>query len=798
MFQNIFGFQFDLPEFILGLVIGAALSSLATRSIPWLIQAGKWTQAQVGQIAEGVTPAGPLDRYRREIVTFVQTLHVARPLFLLDDIAVPPRVLAPPIPIDPQHADPRPEDTLGVVPNLPDWNHLTAIYQGPTLSLPEALAHGASLLLTGEVGTGKTTALAYLAARVAHRDPSAGQLADLTPFFVHAANLRVERRGHDPLDPLIAAAQMTVSGGMASRMPGYLRTAFRQKRALVLVDGLDEFPAHEIQPVAQWLARLREAYPETPLVVVGPVEGYNGLAMEAGLAPVLLALWTDYDQRQFLARWGASWQQHVSPTMPKSRLGDLDPSLITGWMIGAARGTSPLEFTLRTWAAFAGDARGGLITDAFEAYLARVLSAEERQAAEDAAYQWMSEPSGAIPERLLRRGTPTGDLVEAGIFAKRDGGQVSFVQPGLGAYLAARSMTATGLPEAVIDGDWAPAQMALLYFAAVGDGGPLAERWLQSGPDPVERGTLKAGRLLRHAPRKAAWRQGVLRALAQVLQSSSRPYGLRLRMVHALVQASEPTSGILFRRLLASDSPSTRILAALGVGGVRDEEAVQPLIETIRKDRELLVRQAACLGLVGIGSEASMEALGRALLGGEEGVRLAAAEALACNPDEGYNMLKDAIEVDNLLTRRAAVFGLSRVPESWALELLDKIQVDDGQWVVRGAAAEAAERRRKPPWKVRPPLREAAELPWLVAFATRVGSSVAPGRVALEMLRRAVSSGTPEEQLAALEGLAFVGGEEFRIDMQQALRSDRQDLRDAAYEALWRQAAVGSAVTTPL
>jgi HEAT repeat protein len=452
---------------------------------------------------------------------------------------------------------------------------------------------------------------------------------------------------------------------------------------------------------------------------------------------------------------------------------------------------------LRTWAAYAGDARGGAVTDAFEAYLSRILSGEERQAAEDAAYQWIGESSGAIQDRLLRRGTATGDLIEAGVFVRRDGGQVSFAQPGVAAYLASRGMAATGVPEGVLDNDWAPAQASLLYFAAVGDGGPIAEHWLQAGADPLERGTLSAGRLLRHAPRKAAWRQNVLRGLAQILQGAQRPYGLRLRTVHALVQASEPTAGILFRRLLASDVPSTRILAALGLGGVRDEEAVQALIEIIRRDRELLVRQAACLGLVGVGSEAALEALGHALLEGEEGVRLAAAEALACNPDEGYNMLKDAVEVDNLLTRRAAVFGLSRVPETWALDLLDKVVVDDGQWVVRGAAAEAAERRRKPPWRVHAPIGDASELPWLVAFATRIGSGVAPGRAGLEMLRRALSSGTTEEQQAALEGLAFVGGDEFRIDMQQALRSDHQELRDAAFEALWRQGASGSAVPAP-
>jgi HEAT repeat protein len=794
MFQNLFGFEFNLPEFFLGLILGVAVSNLVTRALPWAAQAARWGQAQVGQLTEGVT-AGPIDRYRRELIAYLQGIHLARPLFALGDILVAPRVLAPPIPPDPLHAEPRPEDTLGVLPNLPDWNHLSAIYQAPSLTLPEALLSGANLLLTGEVGSGKTTALAHLAWRVAEHDPSTGGLADHTPFLIHAANLRVERRGRDPLDPLVAAAQMTISGGMASRLPTYARAAFRSKRALVLLDGLDEFVVQDIEPVAAWLEALLQAHPETRIVAAGPIQGYDGLTTRAGLAPVLMALWTDHDQRDFLTRWGSAWQQHVSPTLPKSRLGDLDPTLISGWMTGSARGTSPLEFTLRTWAAYAGDARGGTMADAFEAHFGRILSGEERQGAEDAAYQWIQEPSGALEERLLRRGTPTGDLVEAGVFIRRDGGQISFSQPGLAAYLAARGMAATGVPEASQDTEWPPAQAALLYFAAVGDGGPLAERWLQAGPDPLERGTLAAGRLLRHAPRKAAWRQNVLRALAQLLQSAQKPFGLRLRTVHALVQASEPTAGILFRRLLTSESSSTRILAALGLGGVRDEEAVPSLIEVIRRDRELLVRQAACLGLVGVGSEAALEALGRALLEGEEGVRLAVAEALACNTDEGYNMLKDAIEVDNLLTRRAAVFGLSRVPEPWALELLDKVQVDDGQWVVRGAAAEAAERRRKPPWKVRPPLQEPAELPWLVAFATRTGSGVAPGRAALEMVRRALSSGTPEEQLAALEALGFVGGEEFRIDMHQAMRSDHEHMRDAAYEALWRQAAPSGVAT---
>jgi HEAT repeat protein len=181
-------------------------------------------------------------------------------------------------------------------------------------------------------------------------------------------------------------------------------------------------------------------------------------------------------------------------------------------------------------------------------------------------------------------------------------------------------------------------------------------------------------------------------------------------------------------------------------------------------------------------------------LEGDEPVRVAAAEALAINPDEGYAMLKEAAGIDNLLSRRAAVFGLVRIPEPWAAEQLEKIQVEDGQWVVRGAAAEALEKRRNPAAKVTPPPTEPAQVPWLVAYASRVGLGIAPGRPALEMLRRAYTDGTHEEKAAALETMGWVGDEQLRMELVRALQGEDEHLRDVAYEALWRMEAPGMRV----
>jgi HEAT repeat protein len=789
---NIFGWRFDWPEFLLGGLMGLLAAWGLRRLLPMLLDATTWTKQRAQTVSEGFTAAAK-DRYREELVRRVETLHLARAILALEEIAVAPRLLAPPTPADPTRTEPQHEGSLAVLPNLPESNVLFGIYRSPTLSLAEALAGGAHLLITGDPGTGKSTALAYLALKAARRDPEVGLAAEMLPVLVHANDLRLDHQPRDPMTVLIDAAQLTVSGGLAARLPGYLRNHARQGRVLLLLDGLDELTTEELKSVAAWIKRFVGVHAGNRVVAAGPVRGYDGV-VEAGLAPVPLAPWTEHEHRQFLQRWGAGWQKYVAPGLPKNRIGDLDPALITGWLIGLIRTLTPFEATMRVWAAYAGDARGGVTAEGIEAYLARFLSPDERQVAEVVGTTWIKERLGCVPERILARGTPVSDLIDAGILAKRFGARVSFAHPALGAYLAARGFIQASLPEpALLDG-WAPAEACTHWIAALGDVTSEAERHLRVSEDPLAQHLLLCGRWLKDAQPKAPWRPYVLRALATVLHDLQRPYGLRLRAAHALVLSREATVTILFRRLLTSDAPSSRILGALGLGALRDEEAVEPLLKLVADDPHLFCRQAACLGLAAIGTQPALEGLGSALLTGDEGVRLGAGEALACHPDEGYGMLRDALEVDNLLTRRAAVFGLSRVPEAWALEALEKLQVEDGQWIVRGAAAEGVERRKNPPWKIQPPVSELAEVPWLVAYATREGLGVAPGRPALEMARRVLSNGTPGEKLAALEAIASAGSEEFNLELSAALRSDDPQMRDAGYEALWRLTASSAAL----
>jgi len=46
-------------------------------------------------------------------------------------------------------------------------------------------------VITGQPGSGKTVALAYLASLAANRDPALGKLSEAVPFFYHIADLRL-------------------------------------------------------------------------------------------------------------------------------------------------------------------------------------------------------------------------------------------------------------------------------------------------------------------------------------------------------------------------------------------------------------------------------------------------------------------------------------------------------------------------------------------------------------------------------------------------------------------------------
>jgi HEAT repeat protein len=138
-----------------------------------------------------------------------------------------------------------------------------------------------------------------------------------------------------------------------------------------------------------------------------------------------------------------------------------------------------------------------------------------------------------------------------------------------------------------------------------------------------------------------------------------------------------------------------------------------------------------------------------------------------------------------LLVRRAAVFGLAQINEKWSRDILEKLTIEDGQWVVRNAATQAVEAMDHPNPYIPVPLPPPSESPWLLAFAGKQGTSIGIDKTPLDLLMLALSSGLPDEKVSSLTYLRTIP----RPDVVQVLSDFGQTtagvMQDAAIYSLW-------------
>jgi HEAT repeat protein len=313
---------------------------------------------------------------------------------------------------------------------------------------------------------------------------------------------------------------------------------------------------------------------------------------------------------------------------------------------------------------------------------------------------------------------------------------------------------------------------------------------------PMHRPLFAAARWLRDAPRNAPWRGKLFGALATVLQTEGIPINLRGQAMAAFVVSNDPSAMTLFRQFATTLSFELVQLAVLGSGAMRDPKSVQ-VVERALEAPSASVRRAACMALVSIGTNEALESVAHTLLNGDEDIRRAAAEALANDPGEGYAMLRDGITLTDILLRRAVAYGLGRVNEKWAVEVLQKIQIDDDQWVVRNAATEVLDSKTSAGSLAPHKLKAPSETPWLIEFAAKQGVGISPGVPATDVLMLALKSEDAETRLAALPYLKSTPNEGVIAHLYDAMYKDDSELREATFNILWELGASGIKLPHP-
>ena len=787
------------------------------------------------------------ETHRRITFRRAQGMHLAAPLFALNEILQEPRILAPLPQVEPGGLIATEDAVTQTLPYMPSWPELAAVYNAPTLTLAQALSGGANLVVIGQPGIGKTVAIAHLASQSANRSEELGSLKDAIPFLIHVADLKLPiHEKKELLDRFIEMTSEHASMLDLGRVASFVQNSFSSGRTLLLLDGFDELTIEAQQEVSDYLKLLLEEYPKIRVVTTGAPEYLDGL-LSLRFIPVAMAAWNKQHEVGFIKNWGQLWTQFVSvEAWAQTGPQQVDPLLLNIWLGSDNQKLTPFELTLKVWGAYAGDSFGPHILEAIAAHVRRLapnntpLAALEslamqvtltaqpvfdpRQArAWVKAFELPEEAAGLMTDQEMEiedsesvdseikkkdkkksRNAPSptpgllGRLATTGLVVSHPNNKMRFIHPVIGGFLAGRALSAFKADETLLNQpDWTGKLLAMRYLASYGDANTLVLKMLEWSRLPMHRPLLTTARWLRDAPREAPWRGKVMAALAQLLQTEGLPLCLRGQALAAFAASNDPGVSLLFRQFMNTLSFELMKLAALGSGAIHDAKATPNLIGMLQAP-SLSTRRAACLALIAIGTPDALEAVAQTLLNAEENLRRAAAEALANDPDEGYAMLNDGVTMKDILLRRAVVYGLKRVDEQWSTELLQKMLVEDDQWVVRNSASEVLESQNhaNDP-RVPHPLKPPSETPWLIEFAGTQGVGISPGAPATDILLAALKSTKEEERLGALAYLKQVPSDGIIKQIYGAMYADDPELREAAFMTLWEIGASGYKLPHP-
>lgn len=831
-----------LQALIVGFILGVVATILFGRARPLIKQIRENIKERRAEAKVQRTSGVELN-HRRLTLRRAQGMHLAAQLFPLNEILQEPRLIAPPLQVEPGTVSIQEDIISQTLPYMPDWPELAAIYRAPTLGLVEAVSGEANVVITGAAGTGKTVALAHLASLAANNQVQLLPGWDAVPFLHHIADLQLPfDPSKDPLTLVINAATERASLFDARRLPNFIKQNFNDGNALLLIDGFDEADPQTQQHVVEWFRALGEAYPEVRIVTTGASDQLNGL-IGLGFHPLALMTWGPRRISSFIQRWGEAWTRNITDANLT-----VDPLLLNEWIGMDNTGLTPLELTLKAWSAYAGDSLGARVLDFIAAHIRRVAPAGTPVAALELlamqavltsqpifdprkARAWVKQydivddhslesaeagdsppeeeqpVSPTEPQKIKIRKSKAGTaipsygllskMVESGLLVSHASERMRFLHPLFNGYLAGQAVGDNDADTTLLaQQDWGGKAITLRYLAARSDASAVADILLKQSDLPLHSATFVVARWLRDAPKDAKWRAKVFANLLSILQAEGQPLNLRAQAMAAFVVSGDPGAATLFRQLLTSRSFDVIPLAALGSGAVRDRKAV-PILEEVLQAPVGAVRRAACLALVAIGMDKSFEAVGRALLEGDEELRRAAAQALANDPKEGHEALREGATLSDIMVRRAVVHGLARVEQPWAFEMLQHMQVEDDQWAVRNLANQYVEEisRRDPrvPKRLPPP----SETPWLIEFAGKQGVGIPRGTPATDILMQAFKYGDTEQRLAAIPYLKQNPNEGIIGALYNGAYGEDPEVASASFIALQEIAADGMALPHP-
>jgi HEAT repeat protein len=718
-----------------------------------------------------------------EVLKYMQrkarSSHLASSVFSLDKILIEPKFLAPSLSTLTDEEKELIPSVYQVLPSMPETPEIFADLPCMSLALLPVLHNYQYLSISAPSGYGKTTALAYLTNALIEDGKDASPL----PLFFDIRQL--DQTAESVLATISAALAREMVGQSIETLYRIIKAAEAQKRVVFLLDGLDEFDQPAFELTIKWIKQVQNEFPYAKIVLTcSPY--YNGSLESANFEIFTLAPWGQKERKQSLSLWKRALQDHFRTLPQDQKIEGIERLERIGlWLSRNDRTLSTLEINLYHWLSFIGALEISKPISLYETYLnyrfpensrADVLPALAKMALENskkviseqqitnllASMNGIQEisTSGSTEDdqKTIDEKSPLGSrelidaLLASQILNHLSEDTFSFGHLEICSYLQLNEFLAKPVDKlasiiisplnqvslCLSEPDYLPANSLI--------------RLLNENDSPLFRNLLLCSNWLKNATTISPMRGETLKRIAGLLQNPQIPAAIRFRAIASLTMAKDPSISALFNYLKNSPDDVTRQLCALGFGLLNDEKFV-PTLKALADDASLAVQNMAVISLGRIWTQSSQDALVDVIFSGNETTRRIGCEILALHAPDGHQMLKEITETDNYLAKKAAIFGLLMIKEEWVKPILEKMSVDDTQWVVRDAAGFALDKFSSTYQFTPSPLKPILENPWTLAQAELYGIQLPASGFPNDLLEKILAQGEERDRIIALRYL---------------------------------------------
>jgi len=775
-------FELEKISFFLGFLTATVLWFVISKLRVWLPDIISNVNKYIKNY-RSLQTSGLQNAIRNEAFSRAQKNHIAKDLFALNEILIEPELLVQPILFQEDESKYFESEISNLVPFTPDFPFISRNINVPRISITEAIQKNADLVICGASGSGKTVALAHLVSSLAIKNPNCGLSSSKIPFYLDIHDVDINSlSGLSIADLLIKTLGVRLPSITSQKLPNYINDCLQDNLSILIIDGMDDLHPKDFDKIVKFIKATKLAYSNLQIVLTAS-HLYLGELLQNNFAPLFLSSWSNDQISNFYSRWNNLWKKDIT----KNRTDEDPNSIILNWCSTNLRPLNPLEFTLFIWGALSGDLSGTMTIDYIQSFIKRFIPSKE-----------LAGIAGHFAEILLNSKSFTFQTPEDKneIYARffqselvqvTANGKFKFIHSIFVAYLASL-LSKENIQITLNDDDfrWSPYHNFLAILSAKtqepGWISPLISEFSPYFPSNF----LFISDWLKLSNQNLSWKNNYKKQLIKLIQDSKSKINMKIRAMAAMVLSFDSSLPAFIRQLLSQNNDQYKILALFAIGCAnRDSSFTADLISLSQKSTSTIQKYVS-IALSTIATENAIHELGRVLLDSDEKIKQLVAECLAFIPPTGHEILKEAITLEDIVVRRASIYGFIKINNLWANQTLRDMSIQDSQWVVRNSASQALEFIEGGNPNIPDKILTLSETPWLVELAGKENLGVATDQAISKSLLYALESENFRDKYKAVRTASQTTNKDIVTKLQkEAVNSTDDSLINLIYISLF-------------